>query len=108
LRNWSLVATSQLRSPSSRLPSGAWVLAAAIAVRTASSERPARFISGMRRRTRTAGAAPPPMSTLPTPRTCEMRCASKVEATSYNWARPYCSEVSDSTMIGWSAGLTLR
>jgi hypothetical protein len=46
--------------------------------------------------------------TCPTPRTCESFCATTVEAQSYIWPRGSVSEVSVSTMIGASAGLTLR
>ena len=57
---------------------------------------------------RTAGSALPPTVTCPTPRTCESFCATTVEAQSYISPRSRVSEVSVSTMIGASAGFTLR
>ena len=58
--------------------------------------------------TRTAGSAPPPTVTWPTPSTCESFCASTVEAASYICPRVRMPEVSARIMIGASAGLTLR
>ena len=58
--------------------------------------------------TRTAGSELPPTVTWPTPRTCESFCATMVDAASYICPRLMVSEVSVITMIGASAGFTLR
>jgi len=58
--------------------------------------------------TRTAGSAPPPTNTWPTPSTWESFCWSTVEATSYMAARVTVGEVSARTMTGASAGFILR
>ncbi len=55
---------------------------------------------------RTAGLAEPDTSTSPIPSICESACCSTVEAASYRRAGEAVSEVTASTMIGESAGLT--
>ena len=57
---------------------------------------------------RTAGKAPPPTLTWPTPSTWDRRWASTVDAASYIWPRVSVSEVSATIMMGASAGFTLR
>ena len=58
--------------------------------------------------TRTAGSAPPPTFDLAHPGIWASRCWRIDEAMSYIRARSTISEVSESSMIGASAGLTFR
>ena len=58
--------------------------------------------------TRTAGSEPPPTVTWPMPCTWDSFWARMVEAASYIWPRVMVSEVMDSSMMGASAGFTLR
>ena len=90
------------------MPLGRKALAALRALRTSSMLTPARFRASGMASTRTAGRAPPPTVTSPTPGICEIFWASTVEAASYNWARVSTSEVMDKIMIGAPEGLTLR
>ncbi len=64
------------------MPLGRKALAAARAARTSSVLMPARFRASGLSRTRTAGSAPPPTVTSPTPGICEIFWASTVEAAS--------------------------
>ena len=103
------MVTDQLRpsSPSSE-PLGRFVLAAASAVRTSSSDRPLPCRAVGFTSTRTAGRAPPPTLTWPTPATWDSFCWRIDEAMSYIRPRSTTSDVSDSRMIGASAGLDFR
>ena len=58
--------------------------------------------------TRTAGNAAPPITTWPTPPSCDSFCAITVLAASYNCPRVSVCEVSARISTGASAGLTLR
>ena len=58
--------------------------------------------------TRTAGLAPPPRVTSPTPSTWLSFCCRMVAAASYIWPLDRVGEVSDMIRIGASAGLNLR
>ena len=58
--------------------------------------------------TRTAGFAEPLTVTWPIPSICDSDCCSTVDAESYSFAGDEVSDVSDTIMIGESAGLTLR
>ena len=89
-------------------PFGVLALVAAIAVRTCSRPMPYLFSIDGFSSTRTAGSAPPPTSTWPTPRICESDWAITVEAASYIWPLLSDDEVSARIMIGESAGFTLR
>ena len=89
-------------------PLGLLALVLAIAVRTSSNVMPRLFISVGWSSTRTEGSEPPPTVTWPTPETCEMRCASTVEAMSYICPRVKRSEVSAMISTGASAGFNLR
>ena len=80
--SWSLVAIVRLWASPSKEPSAESALALAMAVFTASSDRP---IAARRRgssRTRIAGCSAPLTSTSATPSTCATRWATTVSATS--------------------------
>ena len=89
-------------------PLGRFVLAAASVVRTSSMDRPVRLRAIGLTSTRTAGRAPPPTLTCPTPGTWDSLCCRIEEPMSYMRARSTTSEVSESSMIGASAGFDLR
>jgi hypothetical protein len=74
-------SVSLWRSPS-KMPTGPSGLALTIAVRTSSVAMPAFDSATGLSWMRTAGWSAPAIVTLPTPGTCEMRCASTVSATS--------------------------
>ncbi len=57
---------------------------------------------------RTAGFAEPLTLTWPIPSICDSDCCSTVDAASYSFAGEAVFEVSDTIMIGESAGFTLR
>ena len=101
-------ASCQVSSPWPRLPLGVLALALASVVRTWS--RPICMLSRARgfSSTRTAGLAPPPTVTWPTPSTCASFWASIESAASYISVTSLLSEVSARIMMGASAGLTLR
>ncbi len=69
LSSWSVVDRDQTRSMSATSPLGRLALAAASAARMSSSPSPVLFRATGLRSTRTAGRAPPPTVTCPTPGT---------------------------------------
>ena len=73
---------AQARSPAPICPLGRLALAEARNPRTSSSESPALFRAVGLTSTRTAGRAPPPTNTRPTPSTCAIFCCRIEEATS--------------------------
>jgi hypothetical protein len=83
-------------------------LVAASTPRTSSSPIPYRLSASGFTSTRTAGNAPPPTITCPTPGTCESFCCRMLDAASYIRPRPSVVEVNARMRIGASAGLTLR
>src|SRR5471032_2486696 len=96
------------RSPTATLPLGKLALEALITWRTCSRLTPYWLSRSGFSSTRTAGNAPPPTVTSPTPVVCNSRCSSSVEATSYICPGVALSEVRLMIKIGESAGLTLR
>ncbi len=94
--------------PLSTLPFGKFALAPEIALRTSSIVNPRRLTASGMASTRTAGNAPPPTVTSPTPGIWDIFWANTVEAASYNCARLKTSDVIERIMIGAPAGLTFR
>ncbi len=105
---WSLAAICQWRSGPSMNPLGRLTLVAEMALRTIAVLMPWRLSAVGLRSTRTAGSELPPIVTCPTPSTCEIVCASTVEAASYIWPRLSVAEVMLRIITGASEGLALR
>jgi hypothetical protein len=86
----------------------AWfTLAALIAVRTSSSDRPADAAARGFTCTRTALRCPPESVTSPTPGTCEIFCARRVSTRFCTWVSFIVFDVMPSVRMGASAGFTL-
>ena len=75
------------RAPVAQLPFGRLAFADPRNVRRSSRPSPSAFSTVGFTSTRTAGSAPPPTKTWPTPSTCAMRCCRTDEARSYICAR---------------------
>ena len=103
-----MAVSDQLRLESATSPFGRLALAAARTMRTSSSPSPFLFSAVGFRSTRTAGSAPPPTMTWPTPGTWASFCCRIEAAMSYIRARSTTSEVRARSMMGASAGLTFR
>ncbi len=106
-RSWSLASRVEARGGPSKLPLAWLTLAAAMAVRTSSSDRPSAASARGLACTRTAGRWPPVMLTRPTPEICEIFCARRVSTRSWICGSGMPSEVTARVRIGASAGLTL-
>ncbi len=106
--NWSVVVRDQSRAAFAMSPFGRLALAEVSAARTSSRLSPRSLSAVGSTSTRTAGSAPPPTLTCPTPLTCESFCCRIDDPMSYIRALSTMSEVSDRSRIGASAGLTLR
>src|SRR5664279_3242330 len=98
----------QVLLPLDRSPLGMFRLAAPMAIRTSSRARPWALSRVGFTSTRTAGRAPPHTKTWPTPWICDSFCCSTEEAMSYMRSLGMIFEVSARSMIGESAGFTLR
>ncbi len=105
--SWSLASMVDARVGPSKLPLAWLMLAAAMEVRTSSSERLYAASAFGLTWMRTAGRWPPLMLTRPTPGSCEIFCARRVSARSSSLGSGSVEEVSASVRIGVSAGLTL-
>jgi hypothetical protein len=90
-----------------RLPFAWSTFAVPSAVRTSSSDRPYPSSAVGFAWIRTAGFWPPAIETSPTPESCEIFCARIVSAVSSTFESGSESLVSESVMIGASAGFTL-
>ena len=95
------------RAGPSKLPLARFTLAALMAVRMSSIERPWLAAARGLTCTRTAGRCPPDSDTRPTPGTCEIRCASRVSTRFWTCVIFIVGEVMPSVRIGASAGFTL-
>ena len=109
MKSWSVVASDHACRSSPSEPLGRFVLAVASAVRT--SSRPEAVVVERRRvdfdaHGRKRAAADDDLSDALAPATSF--CCRTDEAMSYIRARRTMSDVSDRSMIGASAGLTLR
>ena len=103
-----MVRISEARAPSASCPFGRFTLVALSTARTSSSPMPYLFSAVGFSSTRTAGSAPPPTTTWPTPSTWDSFCCRMLDAASYIRPRLIVSEVSATMRIGASAGFTLR
>ncbi len=87
---------------------GALTLVVVMTVRTSSRLMPSDASLLGSTWTRTAGFCWPPISTWAMPGNCEICCARMFSAASSTWVIGSSLECTASTMIGGSAGLTLR
>ena len=83
LKSWSVDEMDQIRSPRPMSPFGRFVFTLKRNVLTSSRPRPVRERAIGFTSTRTAGSAPPPTNTWPTPGTCASFCWRTEDARSY-------------------------
>jgi hypothetical protein len=107
LRSWSLASIVYERVGPSKLPLAWFTLAALIAVRTSSIDRPAAAAARGFTCTRTAWRWPPESVTRPTPGTCEIFCARRVSTRFCTCVIFIVFDVMPKVRIGASAGFTL-
>ncbi len=107
LLSWSLASSVDARSGPSKLPLDWLTLAAEMAVRTSSMDRPSVASAPGSAWMRTAGRRPPAMATRPTPGTCEIFCARRFSTRSCTRVIGSVDELTAMVSTGASAGLTL-
>ena len=105
--SWSLASMVEARCGPSKLPLAWLTLAATMAVRTSSSDKPSEARACGFAWMRTAGRWPPAMLTSPTPSTCESLGARRFSARSCSLITGSEGEVTAMVNTGASAGLTL-
>ena len=106
--SWSLASMVDARAAPSKLPLAWLTLAAAMVVRTSSSDRPTPANAVGFAWMRTAGRLPPAIDTSPTPGTCDSLGASRFSTRSWMRMTGSDGEVMASVSTGASAGFTLR
>ena len=106
--SWSLAVIVHAVEPSASSPFGEFALAAASAARTWPRPIPSCASTLGSTRARTAGRAPPPMVTCPTPATWESFWARTESAASNRRPTGSVSDVRARIRIGASAGLIFR
>ena len=105
--SWSFASMVEARCEPSKLPLAWLTLAAAMALRTSSSDRPSEASSFGLAWMRTAGRRPPAMLTRPTPSTCESLGARRFSTRSCTLITGSEGEITATVSTGASAGLTL-